>query len=178
VGARLCAGRPHLCGPRLLSESLAMQRHHAPATQPTATGGSATTSVIGPLLVGLILTSMPLMGTAHAAPPRGDASRGQTLYTQQCMACHAADISLAGPLHRGVVGRPSASVPDYPYSPALQRLKLTWNERTLDTWLRDPNRMAPGNRMGFAVPSAQDRQDLIAYLKPLQPQAATGRSKP
>lgn len=183
MGARLCAGRPHLCGPRLLSESLAMQRHPAPATQPTATGGSATTSVIGALLAGLTLTSMSLIGAAHAAPPhaappQGDASRGQTLYTQQCMACHAADISLAGPLHRGVVGRKSASVPDYPYSPALQRLKLTWTERTLDTWLRDPNRMAPGNRMGFAVSSAQDRQDLIAYLKTLQPQAATGRSKP
>lgn len=178
MGARLCAGRPHLCGLRLLSESLAMQRHPAPATQPTATGRSATTSVVGSFLAGLILISMPPMGTAHAAAPQGDASRGQTLYTQQCMACHAADISLAGPLHRGVVGRKSASVPDYPYSPALQKLHVTWNDRTLNTWLQSPNAMAPGNRMGFAVPSAQDRQDLIAYLKTLQPQAITGRSKP
>lgn len=129
----------------------------------------------------LVLLTLPVTGhaaTPAAKAPSGDASRGQTLYSQQCMACHAADISLAGPLHRGVVGRKSASVPDYPYSPALQRLKLTWNEHTLDTWLRDPNRMAPGNRMGYAVPNAQDRQDLIAYLKTLQPQAATAHGKP
>lgn len=150
-----------------------MQRHPS-SFAPQTTVASAPTWVIGWALACLALT-----GTAHAARPQGDASRGQTLYSQQCMACHAADISLAGPLHRGVVGRKSASVPDYPYSPALQRLKLTWTERTLDTWLRDPNRMAPGNRMGFAVSSAQDRLDLIAYLKTLQPQAATGsRSKP
>ncbi len=131
------------------------------------------------------LAGLLCLGSAHAATSAnqpaahtGDAARGQTLYTQQCMACHAADISLAGPLHRGVVGRKSASVPDYPYSPALQKLHVTWNDRTLNTWLQSPNTMAPGNRMGFAVPSAQDRQDLIAYLKTLQPQAATGRSKP
>ncbi|MEK6669216.1 MAG: c-type cytochrome [Pseudomonadota bacterium] len=149
-----------------------MQRHPS-SFAPQTTVASAPRWVIGWALACLALT-----GTAHAARPQGDASRGQTLYSQQCMACHAADISLAGPLHRGVVGRKSASVPDYPYSPALQRLKLTWTERTLDTWLRDPNRMAPGNRMGFAVSSAQDRLDLIAYLKTLQPQAATGSSKP
>lgn len=147
------------------------QNPHSPARR-------ASPSTFGWTQACLTLACLAGIGTAHAAPLRGDASRGQTLYTQQCMACHAADISLAGPLHRGVVGRKSASVPDYPYSPALQRLKLTWNERTLDTWLRDPNRMAPGNRMGFAVPNAQDRLDLIAYLKTLQPLAATGRSKP
>jgi len=133
----------------------------------------------------VLLAGWLCLGAVHAATPShpqparaGDAARGQTLYTQQCMACHAADISLAGPLHRGVVGRRSASVPDYPYSPALQKLHVTWNDRTLNTWLQSPNAMAPGNRMGFAVPSAQDRQDLIAYLKTLQPQAATGRSQP
>lgn len=172
MGARLCAGRPHLCGRHLPCGKPTMQRH------PSSFAHRATPPSIGRALACLTLTCLTWLGTAHAAPPKGDASRGQTLYGQQCMACHAADISLAGPLHRGVVGRPSASVPDYPYSPALQRLKLTWTERTLDTWLRDPNRMAPGNRMGFAVSSAQDRLDLIAYLKTLQPQAVTGRSQP
>ena len=168
---RACTeGRSRLCGCCLPRKS-----HMLPTLNRTAHRVRLVMTLAGVLC----------LGSAHAAASAnqpesrtGDAARGQTLYTQQCMACHAADISLAGPLHRGVVGRPSASVPDYPYSPALQRLKLTWNERTLDTWLRDPNRMAPGNRMGFAVPSAHDRQDLIAYLKTLQPQAATGRSKP
>jgi len=149
-----------------------MQQH------PPSLARQATPPTVGWARACLTLACLAWIGTAHAAPPQGDASRGQTLYTQQCMACHAADISLAGPLHRGVVGRKSASVPDYPYSPALQKLRVTWNDRTLNTWLQSPNTMAPGNRMGFAVPNAQDRQDLIAYLKTLQPQAATGRSKP
>lgn len=133
----------------------------------------------------MALSSVLCLTPAHAAAPAspqpariGDAARGQTLYTQQCMACHAADISLAGPLHRGVFGRKSASVPDYPYSQALQKLRITWNERTLNTWLQSPNDMAPGNRMGYAVPGAQDRLDLIAYLKtltPLQPTKASPR---
>lgn len=129
-----------------------------------------------------VLASLLCLVSAHAATSAkqpaahtGDAARGQTLYTQQCMACHAADISLAGPLHRGVFGRKSASVPDYPYSPALQKLRVTWNERTLNTWLQSPNAMAPGNRMGFAVPEAQDRLDLIAYLQTLTPPKAPAR---
>lgn len=170
---RACAqAAPTSAATHPLLQSLTMQQ------QPSSPARRASPLTLGWTRLCLPLACLAWLGTAHAAPPQGDATRGQTLYTQQCMACHAADISLAGPLHRGVVGRKSASVPDYPYSPALQQLKLTWNERTLDTWLRDPNRMAPGNRMGFAVPKAQDRQDLIAYLKTLQPQAATGRSKP
>lgn len=116
------------------------------------------THLILPLLLAL------WMSVAHA---QGDAARGQQLYANQCMACHAADINLAGPLHRGLIGRRAASVPDYPYSAALSKLQLTWTERTLDQWLRAPNEMAPGNRMGLAVANAQDRQDLIAYLKTL-----------
>lgn len=112
-----------------------------------------------------------LLGIAsvHAQTP-GNAERGKQLYANQCMACHAADISLAGPSHRGVFGRRAAAVPGYPYSPALSKLKVTWNDKTLDAWLRSPNQMAPGNRMGVSVANAQDRQDLIAFLKTLKPE--------
>lgn len=127
------------------------------------------------LLVGLAWSPLSVHAASPIQPATGDAARGQTLYNQQCMACHAADISLAGPLHRGVFGRKSASVPDYPYSPAVQKLRVTWTERTLDTWLQSPNRMAPGNRMGYAVPDARDRRDLIAYLKTLTPAPAPAR---
>lgn len=126
-------------------------------------------------LAWLALLPLSVHAGSPAKPAPGDATRGQALYSQQCMACHAADISLAGPLHRGVFGRKSAGVPDYPYSPAVQKLRLTWNDRTLDAWLQSPNRMAPGNRMGFAVPDARDRQDLIAYLKTLTPTPAPAR---
>lgn len=143
-----------------------------PTSRRTAHRARVAATLAGLLCLG---SAQAVTSAKQPAVHTGDATRGQTLYTQQCMACHAADISLAGPLHRGVFGRPSAGVPDYPYSPALQKLRVTWNDRTLNTWLQSPNAMAPGNRMGYAVPDAQDRLDLIAYLKTLTPQKANAR---
>lgn len=35
----------------------------------------------------------------------------------------------------------------------------------VDKWLRNPEQLVWGQKMGFMVPSAKDRADLIAYLK-------------
>jgi cytochrome c len=35
----------------------------------------------------------------------------------------------------------------------------------LDRWLIDPNALVPGTKMLFKVDNAQDRADIIAYLK-------------
>ena len=40
-----------------------------------------------------------------------------------------------------------------------------WNEKTLDAWLADPEKAVPGQKMGYQVPEANDRADLIAYLR-------------
>lgn len=98
----------------------------------------------------------------HAA---GDAENGKRQYMARCIACHSIDVSLAGPAHRGVFGAKAGSVPGYDYSPALKRSKLIWNEKTLDRWLANPEQVIPGQKMGYSVSSATQRQDLIAYLK-------------
>ncbi len=98
----------------------------------------------------------------------GDAVRGEHLYQQRCTACHSPDANRIGPMHRGVFGRKSASVPGFAYSPALKKLNVVWTERTLDRWLGNPMAMAPGTAMGIRVTGAQDRTDLIAYLKTLK----------
>ncbi len=100
--------------------------------------------------------------SAHAA---GNADRGRALYQARCTACHSLDYNGAGPAHRGVYGRAAGKAPGYSYSDALKSLRLTWNDETLDHWLADPEKVAPGQRMGVNVPDAQDRADLIAYLK-------------
>lgn len=94
-----------------------------------------------------------------------DAQRGKALYESRCIACHSLDANRVGPLHRGVFGRGAGAVKDYDYSPALRGSRIVWNERTLDAWLADPEASVPGQRMGFQVPDAADRADLIAYLK-------------
>ena len=43
-----------------------------------------------------------------------------------------------------------------------------WNEQTLDQWLTDPGKMAPGTEMEFRVETAGERQAIIEYLKSLK----------
>jgi cytochrome c len=113
----------------------------------------------------LVFTLM--MGSA-LADTTGDATRGEQLYQQKCKACHSVDENSTGPRHRGLIGRRAGTLSDYRYSLALEDQDFEWDEATLDAWLTDPSAVVPGNLMGMAVRSAQDRQDLIAYLKTLK----------
>jgi cytochrome c len=38
-------------------------------------------------------------------------------------------------------------------------------DATLEKWLSDPDLVVPENNMSFSVPKAEERRDLIAYLK-------------
>lgn len=105
-----------------------------------------------------------LVGRASAT---GDVERGRELYANSCMACHSPTVSLAAPHHKKIFGRKAASVTDYSYTPAMRKLKLTWDEKTLDSWLQGPSQMAPGTSMFYSVTGKKDREDLIAYLKTL-----------
>lgn len=102
---------------------------------------------------------------ADTAWAGGDAARGQTLYEQRCSACHSLDSHRVGPMHRGVFGRRAGSATGYDYSPALRGATIIWNSQTLDAWLTDPEKLLPGQRMGYRVEAAADRADLIAYLQ-------------
>ena len=112
-----------------------------------------------------IALAVALMAVAPNAFGAGDAVRGQQLYESRCVACHSVDQSRVGPAHQGVFGRRAGRVADYDYSPALKASRLVWSERTLDAWLTNPERMIPGQKMGYQVTDANDRADLIAYLK-------------
>jgi cytochrome c len=100
-------------------------------------------------------------GTANAA---GNVSRGEELY-QGCQDCHSIDKNDVGPMHKGIVGRPSGVIPGYNYSPALRNAKIVWTEENLDKWLTNPQDFIPGTKMFYQVRNAQDRADLIAFLK-------------
>jgi cytochrome c len=103
---------------------------------------------------------------AHSAPSyaAGDAAHGATVY-HQCMICHSLDKNGIGPSHRNVFGRVAGSVANYNYSAALKASNIVWNETTLDQWLADPQALVPGTKMMFSVDNAQDRADVIAFLK-------------
>ena len=70
-----------------------------------------------------------------------------------------------GPRLRGVFGRTSGTVPGFAYSPTLIKAHIVWNDASLDQWLTDPDILVPGNNMDFFVTKAQERRDLIRFLK-------------
>jgi cytochrome c len=102
--------------------------------------------------------------SAWAAP---DAANGKTLYQSRCIGCHSVDQNRVGPAHEGVFDRRAGQVAGYDYSPALKKSKVVWSAKTLDQWLTNPERLIPGQKMGYSVTDSQDRADLIAYLKTL-----------
>ena len=100
-------------------------------------------------------------------PPVGpvDATPGKALFERRCTGCHTLDQNRVGPRLAGVYGRKSGTVPDFPYSAELRRAGIVWDNRSLDAWLTDPDTLVPGNNMSFHVAKADERRDLIAFLK-------------
>lgn len=108
----------------------------------------------------------------HAAAPAGspdDAARGATLFSQRCAICHtvAGRGGKVGPDLTRVAGRTAASG-GFAYSPALKKLVWKWTPANLDTFLKNPAKVAPGTMMPVAVANPDDRKAIIAYLSAQQ----------
>ncbi|MBV8651228.1 MAG: c-type cytochrome [Alphaproteobacteria bacterium] len=121
-----------------------------------------------------------LAAAASSACAAGDVAAGERVFKNNCTICHAATAGgLAkmgpaleneqGPTLSGIVGRHSASVPDYPYSEAMRKAGKIWDDPTLDAYLTPRRNLVPGNKMLFVgLENAQDRRNLIAYLATLR----------
>lgn len=115
-----------------------------------------------------VLTKLaPAETLQPGAVTAGDPERGRALFNRRCTGCHATDVDREGPHLRGVYGRRAGSVPGFEYSSAIRKSGVTWTDATLNQWLSDSDAMLPDSAMGFSVPRAQERNDLIAYLKSL-----------
>jgi cytochrome c len=95
----------------------------------------------------------------------GDAVRGKAVFEKRCIGCHALEADREGPRLAGVYGRKAGSVAGFTYSAGLKNLGVTWNDATLERWLSDPDLVVKDNNMSIGVPKAEERRDLIAYLK-------------
>lgn len=67
------------------------------------------------------------------------------------------------------MGRPIAGgSARYGYTDALSSVGGRWNPATMDRWLVNPARFAPGTTMRFAgIADPLERADIIAYLETL-----------
>ena len=119
-------------------------------------------------IIGALAATFMLASTIQPTRADGDPARGETVF-KRCAVCHAATTqNRVGPGLAGVVGRPAASVPGYKYSPALTVSGLSWDDSTLDRFLEAPAKLVPGTKMTIAVPKADDREDVIAFLRTLE----------
>jgi len=96
-----------------------------------------------------------------------DPARGKELFEKRCTGCHALDKEKEGPRLRAVYGRTSGSVSSFNYSDAVKKARITWDAASLDKWLTDPDKVIPENDMSFQVVKAEERADIIAYLRQL-----------
>lgn len=98
----------------------------------------------------------------------GNAARGQRVFGA-CAACHSLqrDKSMTGPSLANLWDRKAGSLPSFSrYSHALKSSDITWNDQTLDEWLKDPQHLVPGSEMAFqGIKEGQPRADLLAFLK-------------
>jgi cytochrome c len=104
-------------------------------------------------------------GAEAALAGDGDAVRGKAVFEKRCIGCHAMEADREGPRLAGVYGRKAGGVAGFTYSTGLKSLGVMWNDATLEKWLSDPDSMVPDNNMSFGVPKAEERRDLIAFLK-------------
>ena len=101
-----------------------------------------------------------------------DAEAGAKVFVK-CKACHQIGEgakNAVGPVLNGVVGRPAGSYPGYSYSEANKTSGITWDEATLEVYLKNPREKVPGTKMIFpGLPKDEDIDNVIAYLKQFGP---------
>ena len=101
-------------------------------------------------------------GPAHAR----DTSKGREVYSL-CGACHPTDSSNgAGPGLAGIVGRKAGTAAGFRYSRAMKSSGIIWDDKTLDAYIGEPQRV---NVMPFSgIADSGARADLVEYLKTLK----------
>ena len=97
----------------------------------------------------------------------GDETHGKKVF-KKCSACHIVakgGKNLIGPALYGVVGRASASIPDYAYSSALKAHGKNWSFEELNAFLLKPRSYIKGTKMAYAgLRKDKDRASVILYL--------------
>src|SRR5258707_9167136 len=113
-----------------------------------------------------VLANIAFLSAASAQ--LGDGARGRQNF-RACAPCHSLepDRNMTGPSLANLWGRKAGGLSSFErYSEALKASGIIWDDRSLDGWLTDPDRMVPDNEMPFnGIKDTRVRVDLLAFLK-------------
>lgn len=119
------------------------------------------------LIIGVALLLGP-GAEALAAPAQAQVDAGRRLFAR-CTNCHEVGAGARngfGPQLNGIVGRKAGSAPAYAYSPALKQAGFVWSEQKLVAFIRDSEKVVPGNKMRFlSFMSEKQAAEIVAYLR-------------
>ncbi|HEY8508247.1 MAG TPA: c-type cytochrome [Steroidobacteraceae bacterium] len=111
----------------------------------------------------LFLCCLPAFVSAQA-------DKGQLAFNNACRTCHSVKEgdNRLGPSLYGILGNKAASSEGYgAYSTALRNSGIVWDEKTLDAFIANPEKVVPNNNMkpysGISDPEV--RRQIVAYLK-------------
>jgi cytochrome c len=109
-----------------------------------------------------------ILATFPAPYNTADLDAGEKQFNK-CRSCHtitAGKMNMTGPHLYGVFGRHAATAEGYTYSDAMKAHNVVWDFDTLNIYLKSPQSVVPGTKMGFmGIQNDTDRRNLIAYLK-------------
>jgi len=118
--------------------------------------------------IGLVLLAGLGLAASVGSAMAQDAAAGEKVFLK-CRACHMIGPNaknMVGPNLTGVVGRKAGIEPGYNYSDANKNSGITWDEPTLEVYLKNPRARVPGTKMTFpGLSSDDDIKNVIAYLK-------------
>lgn len=117
------------------------------------------------------LFALPLLGVLAASPVSAAdeaTGGGEGAFNNACRTCHSVKPgeNRLGPGLAGVTGRKAGIADGFNYSPAMKSSGVTWDEKTLDAFIANPDAVVPGSNMKpyTGMADAAVRASIIAYL--------------
>lgn len=115
-----------------------------------------------------LLGGLLALGASVSVFAAGNAEKGADSFDTNCAECHSVAKTIKnkkGPSLFGIVGRPSASIAGFDYSPALKAGAITWTPEKIDAYIAAPKKVVPDGKMKFdGLGDASERADLLAFL--------------
>lgn len=114
------------------------------------------------------LCAIGLAGAVTLAHADADSvASGELAFHRNCSTCHSLEKgeNRIGPSLASVYGRKSAVAEGYAYSATLRQLNLTWSDATLEPFLTDAQRFAPGSKMWIKLDDEKTRKNIIEFFK-------------